>query len=60
MLDESEILYAALQRAAETDRRTVPSLTEKILREWLVAHAFLAPGKPEEFEAAPMDGRWPQ
>jgi predicted regulator of amino acid metabolism with ACT domain len=56
MQDLSEILYAALRRAADVDRRTVQSLTEKILREWLVGHAFLAAEKPEEWPVATVTG----
>jgi hypothetical protein len=59
MQDLSEILYAALRRAADVDRRTVQSLTEKILREWLVGHAFLAAEKPEEWPAATVTGHTP-
>jgi len=41
MTDQSEILDAALKRAAATGGQSVLSLTENILREWLIGHGFL-------------------
>jgi hypothetical protein len=41
MTDQSQILDAALRRAAATGGQSVPSLTENILREWLIGHGFL-------------------
>ncbi len=39
-------LKAALERAAHDDERSVSSLTERILRAWLMEHGYLpkAPG----------------
>ncbi len=51
MIEKPEFFEAALKRAADTERRTVASLTERIIREWLVSHAFLAPAMP------PVSGR---
>jgi hypothetical protein len=41
MTGQLEILDAALKRAAFTGGQSVPSLTENILREWLIGHGFL-------------------
>jgi hypothetical protein len=41
MTDKSEILNTALKRAAASAGQSVPSLTESILREWLIGHGFL-------------------
>ena len=37
---------AALQRAAEADVRTLSSMVEKILTDWLVKEGLLGPEKP--------------
>jgi hypothetical protein len=55
MPNESEILNTALKHAADIDRRTVPSLTENILRDWLARHGFLAPQKPDVSGAAAIN-----
>jgi hypothetical protein len=43
MIDEAEILNAALKRAAGVAGQSVSSLTENILREWLIGHGCLDP-----------------
>jgi hypothetical protein len=43
MTDESKILNAALKRAADVAGQSAPSLTESILREWLIGHGCLDP-----------------
>ena len=40
-------LKDAAERAAAADRRTVASLIEKVLVEWLTANGYLAPGAAE-------------
>jgi hypothetical protein len=39
------MLKAALGRAACDDQRSVPSMAEKILTEWLREHGYLKPAK---------------
>jgi hypothetical protein len=41
MTDELEILNAALKQAAAASGQSVHSLTEDILRGWLIGHGFL-------------------
>jgi predicted regulator of amino acid metabolism with ACT domain len=55
MSNEWEILSTALKHAAEIDRRTVPSLTESILRDWLARHGFLAPPEADVSGAAAIN-----
>jgi hypothetical protein len=43
MIDGAEILNAALKRAAGVAGQSVSSLTENILREWLIGHGCLDP-----------------
>ncbi len=43
MFNEHGVLDAALRRAADMEHGTVSSLTQRILHDWLVSHAFLAP-----------------
>ncbi len=47
MFNEPDILNAALRRAADLEGGTVSSLTQRILRDWLVSHAFLPPPSVE-------------
>jgi hypothetical protein len=55
MSNEREILNTALKHAAEIDRRTVSSLTESILRDWLARHGFLALPKFDTSGAAAIN-----
>jgi hypothetical protein len=55
MTDESEILSAALKRAADIDGLSVSSLTENILREWLIGHGFLGRQTKNVAGAAAID-----
>jgi hypothetical protein len=36
-----EDVYAALKRAADGERLTVSSMTDRILHDWLTSHGFL-------------------
>lgn len=41
------VLKAAAEKAAAADRRTVASLIEKLLVEYLTEHGYLTPGAAE-------------
>ena len=46
----SDDLRDALKRAADADMRSVSTLIEMILSEWLVARGYLKPEKPSKRE----------
>lgn len=43
-------LKKAMQRAAEDDRRTVASLIEKVMSEWLLDKGYLVNNMPEQHD----------
>ena len=48
----------ALKRAAQDDVRSVATLLEKIVGEWLTDHGYLSkPGEPASKRGKKMDGR---
>jgi hypothetical protein len=56
MTDNSEILSAALKRAAAAGGQSVTSLTERILKEWLIGHGFIEHGIGNVTGAAAIPG----